>query len=255
MSRVGRPRRAGSVQTVPARCEAKIDRLEPTLTDAACRAKDHSHPSVSTCSNLGPALALPRGECGVLTCRMSRPHSLYFATGTAAVFLLFLGTFFLVRTGLPSADVVAKETASRPVINVSDFDPGDVEILLLDNRRVIVWRRNEADQTLAQSQNTSEAWLHRTSTVSGQSEAVFADDANLTLDGEWFFALAEFSNQYQYLFLRAGEFEGFFEGQYAAHFDLAGRIRKGGGTTNLTVIEAEYVDGRQGIRLYLDGKL
>jgi ubiquinol-cytochrome c reductase iron-sulfur subunit len=186
---------------------------------------------------------------------MWRQQNLYFITGTAVVFLLFLGTFFLMRTGLPSADVVAKETASRPVINVSDFELGDVEILWLNNRRVIVWRRNEADQTLAENQNTSEAWRHQTSTVSGQAEAVFADDANLTLDGEWFFALAEFSNQYQYILPRAGEFEGFLEGRYAAQFDLAGRIRKGGGSTNLTVIEAEYVDDGQGIRLYLDGKL
>ncbi|MEO1681126.1 MAG: hypothetical protein AAFU80_23510 [Pseudomonadota bacterium] len=212
-------------------------------------------PSVSMCSHHGPASALPHGDCGVLTCRMWRPQNLYIITGTAVVFLLFLGTFFLVRTGLPSADVVFETAASRPVINVSDFDPGDVEILLLNDRRVIVWRRSEADQALAESQNTSEAWRHQTSTVSGQAAAVFADDANLTLDGEWFFALAEFSNQFQYLSLRAGKFEGFFEGRYAAHFDLAGRIRKGGGSTNLTVIEAEYVDDGQRIRLYLDGEL
>lgn len=186
---------------------------------------------------------------------MWRPQNLYTITGTAVVFLLFLGVFFLARTGLPSADVVAKETASRPVINVSDYDPGDVEMLLLNNRRVIVWRRSEADQILAESQNTSGAWRHQTSTVSGQAEAVFADDANLTLNGEWFFALAELSKPYQYLLPRAGEFEGFFEGRYAAHFDLAGRVRKGGGSTNLTVIEAEYVDDGHGIRLYLDGKL
>ena len=186
---------------------------------------------------------------------MQRPQTLYIITGAVAVFMLFLGIVFLVRTGLPSADVVAMDTASRPVINVSDFDPGDVQILMLDNRRVIDWRRNEADQKLALSQNTSGAWQHQTSAVSGQAEAVFADDANLTLDGEWFFALAELSNQHTYLLLRAGEFEGFFEGRYAAHFDLAGRIRKGGGSTNLTVIEAEYVNDGQVIRLYLDGRL
>lgn len=185
---------------------------------------------------------------------MWRSNYLYIITGTAVVFLLLLGVLSLVRTGLPSSDVVAKAEAARPVINVSEFDPGDVEILLLNNHRVIVWRRSEADQKLAESQNTSGAWRYQASKVFGQTEAVVADDANLTLDSEWFFALAEFSNPYQYLLPRAGDFEGFFEGRYATHFDMSGRVRKGVGSPNLTVIEAEYVDDGNGIRLILGAK-
>lgn len=123
----------------------------------------------------------------------------------------------------------------------------------LNNRPVIVWRRNEADRILAASQNTPDVWRHQSSLVLGQSETDFADDANLTLDHEWFFALAKFPNKFQYLLPRAEDFEGFFEGRYAAHFDLAGRIRKGGGSANLTVISAEYFDDGQSIQLYFNG--
>lgn len=185
---------------------------------------------------------------------MRRPHFLYILTATAVALSLILGTVFIARTGLPSADVIARQAASQPVVKVTDFNPGEVEIVYLNNLRVIVWRRNEADRTLATSQNAPEDWRHENSRIFGQAESVFADDSNLTLNNEWFFALAEFSDPYQYLLLRAGDFDGFFEGRYAAHFDLAGRIRKGGGSPNLTVIRAEYIDDGQSIQLDLDGR-
>jgi len=185
---------------------------------------------------------------------MQRLHTLYIVTATAVVLSLILGVVFLARTTLPSADVIARQAASRPIIKVSDFNPGEVEIVSLNSRRVIVWRRNEADRTLAASQNAPEDWRHQNSRVLGKAESVFADDSNLTLNSEWFFALAEFTNPYKHLLLRVGDFEGFFEGHYAIHFDLAGRVRKGYESTNLTVIEAEYVDDGHSIQLYLDGK-
>ena len=95
------------------------------------------------------------------------------------------------------------------------------------------------DRILAASQNDPDEWPHKNSRILGQAQPVFADDSNLTLNDAWFFALAEFSDPYQYLLLRAGEFDGFVEGRYVVHFDLAGRARKGYGGTNLTVIKAE----------------
>ena len=185
---------------------------------------------------------------------MGRPHTLYVVTAVAVLLSLFWGLFFLARTGLPSADVIAQQAASRPILNVSDFNPGEVEIVFLSNLRVIVWRRDEADRILAASQNDPDEWPHKNSRILGQAQPVFADDSNLTLNDEWFFALAEFSDPYQYLLLRAGEFDGFVEGRYVVHFDLAGRARKGYCGTNLTVIKAEYVDDGRGILLHLDGK-
>ncbi|MGI9368047.1 MAG: hypothetical protein ACR2O2_04335 [Ruegeria sp.] len=184
---------------------------------------------------------------------MRRPNILYIVTTAAVLFTIVLGIILLAQTGLPSADVIAREKAQRPVIKVSDFSPGDVEILLLNNLPIITWRRSEADKHLAASQNTPEEWRQRYSKVLGQTEEVFASDANLTLDHEWFFALAKFPSKFSYVLLRAGDFEGFFEGRYGAHFDLSGRIRKGGGTGNLTVLSAEYTDDGRGIRLNLNG--
>ncbi len=185
---------------------------------------------------------------------MRRPNALYILTAVAVVFSILLGFTQLMRAGLPTADVVAQQVANRPIIQVADFSPGEAEIIFLNSHRVVVWRRNEDDKALAASQNSPQDWRQRKTRILGKPNPVFADDANLTLNEEWFFALAEFSNPYQYLLLRAGDFEGLFEGRYAIHFDLAGRVRKGGSSENLTVIEAEYLDDGRSIQLFLDGK-
>lgn len=185
---------------------------------------------------------------------MRRFQILNIVTATAVLLSVFLSIALLVRTGLPSADVIALEAERRPKIKVSDFSPGDVEIVQLNDLPVIVWRRSEADQQLAASQNSPEEWRYQNSQIFGNPERVFADDNNLTLDQEWFFALGKFPNRFQYVLLRAGDYGGFFEGRYAAHFDLSGRIRRGVGSENLTVIRAEYVDDGESIQLDLTGR-
>lgn len=182
---------------------------------------------------------------------MQHPKTLFVVTATAVLLTALVGMIFLARTGLPTADVIAEEQAQR--IKVSDFDAGDVEIVRINNLPIIVWRRDEADKSLAASQNTPDAWPRQYSTILGRSEPVFADDANLTLDGEWFFALVKFPSKYSYVMLRNGDFKGFLEGRYAGHFDLSGRIRTGGLSENLTIISAEYSDDRQSIELNLRG--
>lgn len=186
---------------------------------------------------------------------MRRPQSLYIVTAVTVLFSVFSSIVLLLQTGLPSADVIAREAAQRPVIKVSDFNPGDVEIIRLNNLPVIVWRRSEADRKLAASQNTPEVWRHQSSQIFGNPERVFADDANLTLDHEWFFALANFPSKLSYVLLRAGNYNGFFEGRYAVHFDLSGRILKGGGSENLTVINAKYIEDGESIQLNLTGRI
>ena len=185
---------------------------------------------------------------------MQRSNALYILTAAAVLFSLLWGIFLLARTVLPTADVTAQQAADRPIIQVNEFSPGEVEIIALNSHRVVVWRRSDADKKLAAGQNAPEDWRYQNSSVLGKPEPIFADDTNLTLNDEWFFASAEFSNPYQYLLPRAGDFDGFFEGRFANHFDLAGRLRKGGGGKNLTVIEAEYVNDGKSIQLFLNGK-
>ncbi|MEC7962096.1 MAG: hypothetical protein VX181_15785 [Pseudomonadota bacterium] len=185
---------------------------------------------------------------------MQRPDTLYILTAAAVVLSLILGVAFLARAGLPSADVSARHAASRPVIKVSDFSPGEPEIVRMNSHWVIVWRRSEADKIRAASQNDPETWQFQYSKVWGQVDPVYADDANLTLNQEWFFALVDFSNPFQHLILGAGDYWGFLEGQYLLHFDLSGRLRKGTNGANLTIVEAAFVDDGEGILLQLDGR-
>ncbi len=174
---------------------------------------------------------------------------------TAAAAAIFLAVsvagYFLVRTGLPSSDVMAKTQAQSPYINVADFEPGDVRILPLNGLPIIVWNRNQADIALAASQNDRSGWIAKYSRVLGQTEPVYATEENLTLGGSWFFAVAKLPDDQHWVpLLRAGNFDGFFDVKYAGHYDLAGRIRQHG-TENLTVVMGEMAEDGQTIRLKL----
>lgn len=181
-----------------------------------------------------------------------KKHNFLGIVATSAIFITFvLAGHFLVQTAQPSADVVARVKAQSPSINVDDFQPGDVKIVLLNNLPIVVWRRNEADMALAAIQNDPEIWNEKYSKILGQADPVFADDANLTLDGEWFFAVAYPPDSPGWIpLLRAGNYDGFFDSRYAGHYDVAGRIRLQG-RNNLTVVAGEMSEDGQTIELNL----
>lgn len=183
---------------------------------------------------------------------MQKPNLLYVSTAAAITVIVFVSGYYLIRSGQPSAEVAAQEEANRPYIDVADFAPGDAKVLLLKGRPIIVWRRDKADMALAELQNTPSHWTNDLSKILGKLEPVFADDANLTLDGEWFIALGEFPNSSPYIpLLRTGDFEGFFDMHWASHYDLSGRFRSGVRSANLTIVSAEYANDGQHIRLDL----
>lgn len=159
--------------------------------------------------------------------------------------------YFLVQTAQPSADVLARVEAQTPRLSVNDFEPGEVRVVLLNNLPIIVWRRNEDDKTLAADQDDPDLWEVQYSNVLGRAEPVPATDENLTLNGEWFFAVAKVSESPGWIpLLRAGHFGGFFDQKYAGHYDLAGRIRHQG-RENLTIVMAEMSEDGQTIQLDL----
>lgn len=176
-------------------------------------------------------------------------------TLAACIFATITGLGFLVRSGQPSADVLAKQREMYPLVAVSAFQPGDVQHMRLNSRAVIIWRRNDADKALAAQQNDPTLWRFHHSKVLGGANPVFASDENLTLEGEWLIVLAEHEATFaRPLLLRAGDYGGLFEGHYATHYDLAGRSLKGL-AENLTIIASSFTEDRRHIRLDLSGKL
>lgn len=182
---------------------------------------------------------------------MNKPDLLYMTTASAICLALLLAGFFLVRTAQPSADVLAEIEAQSPRINVADFEPGDVRVILLNNIPIIVWHRDEANMALAAQQNDPASWKVKYSRVLGQVEPLYAEDANITMNGKWFFAVARAPESPRWiLMLRAGNFDGFFDLKFAGHYDLAGRIRHQG-QDNLTVVMGEMSEDGQIIQLDL----
>ncbi|GAA6181369.1 hypothetical protein NBRC116594_28070 [Shimia sp. NS0008-38b] len=182
---------------------------------------------------------------------MKETNFLYVTTALATCLAMMVGGYFLARTAQPSADVLAAMEEATPSINVGDFEPGEVRVLRLGNLPIIVWRRDEADMALANRQNDASSWKVKYSSVLGRAEPLYAEDANLTLNGEWFFAVAHAPGSPGWVpLLRAGNFDGFFDVKYAGHYDLAGRIRYQG-RDNLTVVLAELSEDGQTIQLDL----
>jgi ubiquinol-cytochrome c reductase iron-sulfur subunit len=176
---------------------------------------------------------------------------LYIITAATILLTSVIVGYFLVRTGQPSADVLAKFDVNHPRVGIADFKKGDVRILNLNEVPVVVWRRNAADMSMAEAQNDSTQWPTTHSFVTGPYGLQFADDVNLTLNHEWFFAWARNPNAFGCVpIARAGDFEGFFDPCRGDHFDLSGRIRKGLGNDNMRVISVRPT--KDGNSLQLD---
>ena len=168
----------------------------------------------------------------------------------ATIFVgLCVAGYHLVNSGQPSADVLAKSKQQTPRFNVADFAPGDVAIKAFNGLPILIWRRSPEDIALAAIQNNPADWTPPFSRILGDAEPVYADDSNLTLNGDWFIAVARSPRSSLAMFVpRAGNFEGIFEIRYATHYDLAGRARHQG-TVNLTIIKAHMVENGKTIQL------
>ena len=163
---------------------------------------------------------------------------------------VLLGVVGLITAGRPSADVVAYEASLYPVIVVDDFAPGEPQMVHHWATPVFVWRRTPAEMEQAREQDDPDLWPVRQSQTMDARGMVYASDANLSLDGEWFFASVLHPDR-RFCVPRPtpGNFGGFFAHCDAAHFDLSGRILRGFNPQNMIVIAAEYIDDGQRIRL------
>ena len=133
---------------------------------------------------------------------------------------------------------------------MADFQPGDVRVLKMGGLPVVIWRRNDEDKALAKRQD--EAFLFfETSDSTGSRMPVKAKDKNLTVNGEWFLAVAASPYGGCVVLPRTGDFHGFFDPCKGSHFDLAGRWGKGPGGTNLTVVTARIHEDQQHLELDL----
>lgn len=179
-------------------------------------------------------------------------NSLYYVTAAFIVFGMTFIAVTLVNSAHPTAHQIAIEKANSVVFNVADFKPGDVKIVERSGLPIVIWRRSQDDIIQAKKQNNPRDWHIAQSKVFGEAGSVYASDDNLTLENEWFVAVAITSHRFSsVLEPRLGDFDGFFDLIRADHFDLSGRFRKGIAGENLKIIRTEYTNDRSQIRLNL----
>jgi ubiquinol-cytochrome c reductase iron-sulfur subunit len=184
---------------------------------------------------------------------MIRDKILYFITATTALFGLLMTGYFIIQTGRPSADVLAKYEETQHLIRISDYEPGEPRLVVINNAPIIVWRRDAEEIKLAKLQDLKVLWPVPLSYPTSKHSFQIASDADLTIDHEWFFALARIPNSMGcVMHSKAGDFHGFFDPCRGNHFDLAGRWRKGSSPNNLWFVPAQKTEDGKFIKLTLD---
>ena len=183
---------------------------------------------------------------------MRNTNFIYVATAVGVLSAVLLGMSFLLQTTSPTTDVLLKWRQERPLIRISDYQPGDVHLVNLNDIPVYIWRRNDADIALAKSQDVPSSWRVKHSIATSSSTRFLAHDAALTIDHEWFFALARNPAGPGCVPLpRAGDYHGFIDRCRGTHFDLAGRVHKGPSDSNLIIVSAQKTNDGDFIELDL----
>lgn len=183
---------------------------------------------------------------------MKRENFIYFITASCFALTVLVSGIYLARSMQPSADVLAEYEYNFPRVDIADFEPGDARVVLLNDIHVVVWRRNADDIETATQQDDPELWIKQHSRILGEPSLQFARDRNLTIDQEWFFAWALNPGGLGcVVIVREGNYGGFFDPCRGAHFDLAGRVRKGPSPENLVIIPAQIAEDGRSFRLDL----
>jgi ubiquinol-cytochrome c reductase iron-sulfur subunit len=182
-----------------------------------------------------------------------RDKSLYALTACFALALVLTGIVLLGRTALPTANVLAHEKPTIGLVEIASYPPGFAQVVRINGLAVIVWHRDEYEIDLALQQDDPALWKLPESHLSNRADPVFASDANLSLDHEWFFAWPGPIGVLHCIQLpQSGDYGGFYDPCIGDHYDLSGRFHKGIADANLTAIPAEYSDDGQYILLDLN---
>ena len=185
---------------------------------------------------------------------MTRDNALYFFTAATALFGLLMVGYFIIQSGRPSADVLAKYEETQHLIRISDYEPGETRLVVINNAPIIVWRRDAEEIKLAKLQDIKVIWPVPVSYPTSKHSFQIASDADLTIDHEWFFALARNPNSFGCnVYSKMGDFHGFYDPCRGSHFDLTGRWQKGpSGSGNLWFVPAKKTEDGNFIKLTVD---
>jgi ubiquinol-cytochrome c reductase iron-sulfur subunit len=183
---------------------------------------------------------------------LKRPKFLFLATAVCVFLVIFIGVNFLLKAMLPTKDVSNWASNTVRLLSVENFEPGQIEIFILDNVPVVVWRRDYAQQIKALEQlgvviGTNPNMLDE---IKANGEIEIQRGRVLRL--EWFVVSAINTHAYACIVLQnAGDFDGFFDPCRGDHFDLWGKVKKGGPSqANLKALP--WIISEDGTTVYVD---
>lgn len=176
---------------------------------------------------------------------------LYYVTAAFSVFVVGSGIFFLSASMKPTADVEARYRNDVHSVWLENWKPGDVRTLRLDEKPIVLWRRDITEIAAAMAQIdpdvSKEEWLN----VLNDGTFAFEIGPEAYNRLEWFIASPINVGGYGCIVHpKVGDYDGFLDPCQAVHFDMWGRPKAGPTTENLKVTPAWFSEDLQSV--YLD---
>lgn len=160
----------------------------------------------------------------------------------------------LSHTMHPSADIRAREDARFSTVPRGGISPGDVRLLKEKFGPVYLWRRSPAEIARAREQDIPALWPDTSARHPLFAPHMPAYDRIRTMDGAWLAVWAVCPRPGCIVRARMGDYGGFFCPCDSAHFDLAGRFRKGPFVRNLQSAPISFSPDGEDVVLRVDSK-
>lgn len=178
--------------------------------------------------------------------------TLYYMTAGWLLLGAIIGGHFLFTSMKPTADVKAKYRTNVHRIWIGELEPGDVTILHVDQKPIVVWHRDLEEIATAMAQLEPKIPREEWSTALTDGTLALEIGADAYTRLEWFISSAVNVDGIGCIVLsKAGDYEGFFDPCQGTHFDLWGRSVKGPMPQSLKVTPAQFSDDRLTVLLDL----
>ena len=178
--------------------------------------------------------------------------TLYYMTAGWLLLGVIIGGHFLFTSMKPTADVKAKYRTNVHRIWIGELEPGDVTVLHIDQKPIVVWHRDLEEIATAMAQLEPEISREEWSTALTDGTLALEIGADAYTRLEWFIASPVNVDGLGCIVLsKTGDYEGFFDPCQGAHFDLWGRSQKGPAPQSLKVTPAQFSDDRLTVLLDL----
>ncbi|SLN23933.1 Ubiquinol-cytochrome c reductase iron-sulfur subunit [Roseovarius albus] len=167
---------------------------------------------------------------------MQRRNFLYIATSLTMAGGALYSCAALMNATAPTADITARRTWRDRFYKVDDFAQGEVNLLKIDDQPLYIWHRSNRQISEALAQDNYADWPDKKLRMAAKQPGLPAYDTLRTNSHRWLAVWAMCTWRGCLTHAKMGDYSGFFCPCCGAHYDMAGRFRKGLPSQNLAAV-------------------